>query len=76
MFVIDVHGVGEGDKHKLPHETLQDLIRELKLYDENLLRRPMVVFANKYDGKGLLSLLNGLNRCILSIHVFCSKEEI
>jgi GTPase involved in cell partitioning and DNA repair len=53
MFVIDINGAGqEGKDHKQPHETLSDLIRELQLYDEEMLRRPMLVFANKYDTKG------------------------
>ncbi len=52
LFVIDIHGSGqEGKDHKQPHETLGDLIREIELYDDEMLARPMLVFANKYDTK-------------------------
>lgn len=43
------------EKGRSPAEDLQSLVQELGLYDEALLDKPALVFANKYDLEGELS---------------------
>ncbi len=50
LYVLDMAGVDE----RRPFEDLSALIHELKMYDETLLSRPAMIFANKYDLKGEL----------------------
>ncbi len=51
MFVVDINGFGEGMEAKPAHTNLEDLINEVMLYDESLLQRPIMIFANKWDEK-------------------------
>jgi GTPase len=48
MFLIDMAGVDNRD----PREDYATLVRELKLYDPALLKKPRVVVANKMDLEG------------------------
>eukprot|EP01034_Spumella_vulgaris_P023694 gene23694-29940_t len=47
LFVLDMAGVDD----RRPYEDLSALLHELKMYDETLLERPAMIFANKYDLK-------------------------
>lgn len=53
LFVVDMAGVDE----RRPFNDLSSLINELTLYDDTLLQKPMLLFANKYDLKGRISIL-------------------
>ena len=46
LYVVDVAGAGDG---RDPCDDFVSLRRELRLYDEGLLRKPWLVFANQMD---------------------------
>ena len=45
LFVVD----GAATESRLPHMDFRSLVKELGLYDPELLRKPALVFANKTD---------------------------
>ena len=47
LFVVD----GSGFDGNEPANTLKSLLKELRLYDKSLLKKPGLVFANKSDIK-------------------------
>jgi GTP-binding protein len=58
MFLIDMAGVDNRD----PREDYATLLRELKLYDPALLKKPRVVVANKMDLEGAKAQLAKFRR--------------
>jgi GTPase len=65
LFVLDVAG-SEG---RNPVEDLQNLRREIDLYDPNLSQRPWFVIANKMDLPGAAEHLEALRRRFRSLDV-------
>jgi GTPase involved in cell partitioning and DNA repair len=49
LYVVDASA---SEKGRTPAQDLQSLTQELGLYDETLLQKPSLVFANKYDLDG------------------------
>ena len=45
MYVID--GAGTDERH--PNDDLKSLVKELKMYDPEILKKPAVIFVNKSD---------------------------
>ena len=68
LYVVDASA---SEKGRSPAEDLQSLVQELGLYDEALLDKPALVFANKYDLEGELSpsLARAVERAYLCICV-------
>ncbi|ATC64701.1 GTPase ObgE [Nibricoccus aquaticus] len=58
MFLIDMAGVDNRD----PREDYATLVKELKLYDPALLKKPRVVVANKMDLEGAKENLTKFSR--------------
>ena len=44
------------ERDRTPAQDLKSLVEELSLYDERLLQKPALVFANKYDLDGKIPL--------------------
>jgi GTP-binding protein len=51
LYVVDASA---SEKGRTPAQDLESLTQELGLYDETLLQKPSLVFANKYDLDGTL----------------------
>jgi GTP-binding protein len=54
LFVLDIQGDSSSSDGvtRSPRKILQELLKEIRLYDKQLLERPKLVFANKYDLSG------------------------
>jgi GTPase involved in cell partitioning and DNA repair len=50
LYVLDASA---SEKGRTPAQDLKALVQELSLYDDSLLEKPALVFANKYDLDGM-----------------------
>jgi len=65
LFVVDV----AGSENRNPIEDLQNLRREIDLYDRRLSQRPWFIIANKIDLSGAAENLEALRKRFRSIEV-------
>src|SRR3954453_3976263 len=65
LFVVDV----AGSENRNPIEDLQNLRREIDLYDRRLSQRPWFIVANKIDLTDAAANLDALQKCFRSIEV-------
>jgi GTP-binding protein len=65
LFVVDV----AGSENRNPIEDLQNLRREIDLYDRRLSQRPWFIIANKIDLSGAAENLQALRKRFRSIEV-------
>jgi GTP-binding protein len=65
LFVVDV----AGSENRNPIEDLQNLRREIDLYDRRLSQRPWFIIANKIDLPGAAENLEAVRRRFRSIEV-------
>src|SRR3954453_8846308 len=65
LFVVDV----AGSENRNPIEDLQNLRREIDLYDRRLSQRPWFIIANKIDLTDAAANLDALQKCFRSIEV-------